>query len=74
MTPSVLQSHPCPECFGNVRWYARQCPHCETPISLADRFDWLSQASKAGFFAALTVVVFLAGWSVLLLAGAVGLL
>jgi hypothetical protein len=68
MTPSVLRSHPCPECFGNVRWYARQCPHCETDISLADRFDWLSEPAKAAFFTGLIVVLFLAGWSLLLLA------
>ncbi|HUG90432.1 MAG TPA: hypothetical protein VML55_06345 [Planctomycetaceae bacterium] len=71
---SILQLHPCPECCGNVRWYARQCPHCGTAITPGDRFDWLSQAAKAGFFAVVTVLVFLAGCSLLLLAGAIGLL
>jgi hypothetical protein len=69
MKPGFVQLHPCPECFGNVRWYARTCPHCETRISNAIRFDWLSQSAKAGFFLGLMVLVFLAGCSLLVLVG-----
>ena len=70
MKISILQLHPCPECFGNVPWHARRCPHCETEISHADRFEWLSQPAKAGFFLGLMVLVFLAGCSLLVLVGA----
>ena len=73
MKLSVLHCHPCPECFGNVRWYAQACPHCEAPISTSDRFAWLSESAKAGFFTAVIVLVFLAGSILLLLADAIGL-
>ncbi len=69
-----LRVHPCPHCFGNVRWYARNCPHCQAEISNADRYEWMSQSAKAMFFTGLTVLVFVAGWGLLRLVAAIGLL
>jgi hypothetical protein len=69
MKQFFVQAHPCPECFGNVRWHARKCPHCEAAIAHADRFEWMTESAKLMFFATVTVLVSFAGWLCLWMVG-----
>ena len=50
--PFYLRAHPCPECCGNVAWWARTCPHCRYALTQSDRFDLAPQGAKAGLFVA----------------------
>lgn len=53
--------HPCPECFGNVSWMAKKCPHCGHQPSLNDRFNWTPEWVQMLFLTVMTSVFSLAG-------------
>jgi len=38
--PFFLRNHGCPECGGNVKWLAVECPYCSHQVCFSDRCDW----------------------------------
>ena len=51
--PFYLRTYPCPECCGNVAWWAVSCPHCKYTLTPSDRFDLAPQGAKAALFVAI---------------------
>lgn len=53
--PFYLRAHPCPECCGNVAWWAPRCPHCKYALTLSDRYDAAPPGAKLSLFLAIFV-------------------
>ena len=48
--PFYLRRHPCPECCGNVDWWAVACPHCQYALTISDRYDVAPPGAKLTLF------------------------
>lgn len=48
--PFYLRAYPCPECCGNVAWWAVSCPHCKYTLTASDRYDLAPQGVKLALF------------------------
>jgi hypothetical protein len=67
--PFFLSNHPCPECYGNFVWCARECPHCHHRPTLQQRFDLAPPYLKFVVFGVTGATVMLAGALLLQLIG-----
>ena len=67
--PFFLSDHPCPECFGNFRWLAPECPHCHHRPTLQERFDLAPPSAKFILFGVTGATVLIAGTILLHLIG-----
>lgn len=67
--PFYLRTYPCPDCCGNVAWWAGACPHCGYALTASDRYELAPQGAKFGFFMAMFLATAAALYLLLDLAG-----